>query len=237
MLLRRMTQHVKDQNWFAVGLDFAIVVLGVFIGVQMSNWNDTRLDRAAEITLLKSLEEDFREIANAVEDTETENAQFAAETGHLIELLRSEEVPPAIPDLERYINAPTMLSDLPNQSATYSEMISTGGLASIRDVKLRRALSSLGQNSKQFEQYYGRLLTIQSAASEAPEILDAIRLSTNPDAVGNAAIASYDWDALRQAEPQLQAIYIFQQGLAHYAGYHLEEVHAILDLLEEERRE
>ena len=29
MLLRRITQHVKDQNWFAVAVDFVIVVIGV----------------------------------------------------------------------------------------------------------------------------------------------------------------------------------------------------------------
>lgn len=42
MLLRRVTQHIKDQNWFAVWLDFVIVVIGVFIGLQTSNWNDAR---------------------------------------------------------------------------------------------------------------------------------------------------------------------------------------------------
>jgi hypothetical protein len=47
MILRRITQHVKDQNWFAVGLDFCIVVFGVFFGIQIGNWNDTRLDREA----------------------------------------------------------------------------------------------------------------------------------------------------------------------------------------------
>ena len=31
MLLRRITKHVKDQNWFAVVLDFAIVVAGVMM--------------------------------------------------------------------------------------------------------------------------------------------------------------------------------------------------------------
>ena len=31
MLLRRITKHVKDQNWFAVFIDFLIVVVGVFI--------------------------------------------------------------------------------------------------------------------------------------------------------------------------------------------------------------
>ena len=42
MLLRRITKHVKDQNWFAVGIDFVIVVVGVFIGLQVANWNDDR---------------------------------------------------------------------------------------------------------------------------------------------------------------------------------------------------
>ena len=42
MLLRSVIDHVKAQNWFAVGLDFVIVVVGVFIGLQVGNWNQTR---------------------------------------------------------------------------------------------------------------------------------------------------------------------------------------------------
>jgi len=38
VLLRRITEHVKAQNWFAVGLDFLIVVAGVFIGLQVQQW-------------------------------------------------------------------------------------------------------------------------------------------------------------------------------------------------------
>ena len=49
MLLRRVTQHVNDQNWFAVALDFVIVVAGVFIGLQVSQWNeDAQTQRAFE---------------------------------------------------------------------------------------------------------------------------------------------------------------------------------------------
>ena len=32
MILHSLSKHVKDQNWFAVALDFLIVVVGVFIG-------------------------------------------------------------------------------------------------------------------------------------------------------------------------------------------------------------
>ncbi len=33
MLLRRVIEHVKTQNWFAVGIDFLIVVVGVYTAV------------------------------------------------------------------------------------------------------------------------------------------------------------------------------------------------------------
>lgn len=63
MLLRRITKHVKDQNWFAVGIDFVIVVIGVFIGIQVANWNDARSDRqlGQEYTqrLILDLEQDL----------------------------------------------------------------------------------------------------------------------------------------------------------------------------------
>lgn len=48
MILRRLTKHVEDQNWFAVALDFLIVVLGVFLGIQIGNWNtDSAQNRQA----------------------------------------------------------------------------------------------------------------------------------------------------------------------------------------------
>ena len=46
MILRRVMAHVKAQNWFAVAIDFVIVVVGVFIGIQFSNWNEARGERA-----------------------------------------------------------------------------------------------------------------------------------------------------------------------------------------------
>ena len=44
MLLRRVIAHVRKQEWTAVGIDFLIVVVGVFFGIQVSNWNASRQD-------------------------------------------------------------------------------------------------------------------------------------------------------------------------------------------------
>ena len=55
MILRSVIRHVRDQNWFAVVLDFFIVVVGVFIGIQVSNWNESRIERIQEATILERL--------------------------------------------------------------------------------------------------------------------------------------------------------------------------------------
>lgn len=64
MILRRLTEHVKAQNWFAVAIDFVIVVMGVFIGIQVANWNgaqaDKRLGRAYAERLSASLAADLQ---------------------------------------------------------------------------------------------------------------------------------------------------------------------------------
>jgi len=44
MILRRITEQVRDQNWFAVALDFVIVVMGILIAFQITNWNEARQD-------------------------------------------------------------------------------------------------------------------------------------------------------------------------------------------------
>ncbi|WP_299083525.1 hypothetical protein [uncultured Paraglaciecola sp.] len=59
MLLRRITKHVTDQNWFAVFIDFFIVVVGVFIGIQVANWNDARTLDSQERELLIELKREI----------------------------------------------------------------------------------------------------------------------------------------------------------------------------------
>ena len=44
MILRRFTQHIKEQNGFAVGLDIIVVVVGIFLGMQVTEWNDYGLN-------------------------------------------------------------------------------------------------------------------------------------------------------------------------------------------------
>lgn len=47
MILRRVMAHLRKQEWTAVAIDFLIVVIGVFVGMQVSNWNADAADRRA----------------------------------------------------------------------------------------------------------------------------------------------------------------------------------------------
>ena len=52
MQLRRFVAHIREQNWTAVGIDFVMLVLGILLALQISEWNQARLDRAREHAFL-----------------------------------------------------------------------------------------------------------------------------------------------------------------------------------------
>lgn len=60
MILRRLTANVKAQNWTAIAIEFVIVVIGVFIGTQVSNWNQARVERQNTIRLLDQFKGEIR---------------------------------------------------------------------------------------------------------------------------------------------------------------------------------
>lgn len=57
MILQRLATSIRKQDWFTVFIETLIVVLGVFLGIQLGNWNEARADRARETALLIELKE------------------------------------------------------------------------------------------------------------------------------------------------------------------------------------
>ena len=55
MILRRLTANLRGQNWTAIAIEFLIVVVGVFIGTQVANWNQARLEKQATNRMLEQL--------------------------------------------------------------------------------------------------------------------------------------------------------------------------------------
>jgi hypothetical protein len=59
MLLRRISSHVRAENWFAVFLDLIVVVVGLFIGLQVDTWWEDRKEARFESAYLLEIQEDF----------------------------------------------------------------------------------------------------------------------------------------------------------------------------------
>jgi hypothetical protein len=73
VLLRSITEHVRAQNWTAIVLDFVIVVVGVFIGIQVSNWNESLAFEKREQMLLRGLHD---EVAQNLADAQSKGDAF-----------------------------------------------------------------------------------------------------------------------------------------------------------------
>ena len=59
MIIRKLADAIRQQNWFTVVLEILIVVIGLFIGLQVDDWNQRRIDRSSEAVYLQELLEDF----------------------------------------------------------------------------------------------------------------------------------------------------------------------------------
>jgi len=46
MILRRMAEAIREQNWFTVIIEILIVVIGIFLGLQVTEWNDGLKEKA-----------------------------------------------------------------------------------------------------------------------------------------------------------------------------------------------
>lgn len=142
MILRRIAEHFKAQNWVAIGIDFVIVVLGVFVATQVSNWNDANRDRQRGQEYLVSIHGELLTDAAAIErrvvfwrqvSAHGEDALAHAEHGTL-------KGGSAWQTLLAYFQA-SQIWPYTATDTTYRELTGAGELGLIRDRSMRAALA------------------------------------------------------------------------------------------------
>lgn len=144
MILRRITEHVKDQNWFAVGLDFFIVVVGVFIGIQVSNWNNVRQDTEIERDTLIRLYQDIDEsIAGQVRDLRFLEQQLADQDVMMRSLSACQVAPSDDPVFQRGLATLGWLNPPRLYRRTIDEVISSGRTDLIRSAEISDRLARI----------------------------------------------------------------------------------------------
>jgi hypothetical protein len=144
MLLRRITAQLKRQDWFAVGIDFLIVVFGVFFGFQVTDWNQARQDRAHERGYISRISHDIarsREqvlLSNDAMHTQAEGATL------VLQALDTCRVPVA--DRDAFARALYNIGKFDTATldqTAIDELKSTGRSTVLRSIELRENLSAL----------------------------------------------------------------------------------------------
>jgi hypothetical protein len=141
MLLRRIRTHIRGENWFAVCVDFLVVVVGLFIGFQIDTWWEGRKEARLEGVYLIEIREDFD--ANKIR---LKNSIAALEDiqGSMLALLEQSALP--IPNLSanslnqefsKIQNMPTFMPI----SRAYINLTGSGDLKLIQNRDLKNALA------------------------------------------------------------------------------------------------
>jgi hypothetical protein len=137
VIMRRLAQHLKDQNWTAIAIEFVLLVLGVFLGIRVANWNEDRLTRAKAEGYTAQLEADVRH--------ESWRYQFLIEYHRDVRAAAEAAVAAlsgnaALSNEEFLVNAYRASQYKQNASrrSTYDELVSTGNIGLILDRELRR---------------------------------------------------------------------------------------------------
>lgn len=142
MILRRLTANLRAQNWTSVAIELAIVILGVFIGLQAANWNEERQQRQETKVLLSQLEVELRAFhgfLDRLDDYYVTTRKFAvtADAGW-----RGD---PSVSDEEFVIAAyqASQVNAVSNNSSVWAQIFGANDLRNIEDLQIRGNLARL----------------------------------------------------------------------------------------------
>ena len=142
MIFRRFLQRFHQQQWGAIATELVIVIIGVFIGMQVSNWNEDRATarQAAEFTV--RLTDDLRKEAWAYESLINYNSQTNANQRRVLDAMAGDI---ELSDEQFVISAyrATQYKDFNRYRATYDELVSTGNIGLVKDQALRETAVAL----------------------------------------------------------------------------------------------
>ena len=139
--MRRVREHVAAHNWFAVLVDLIIVVLGVYLGIEVSNWNADRLARQSGADYLARIE---RDIESNEQDMRARVAYFGQVKDFGMEVLGDFEGTARLTD-ERFLIAAYQSTHIFPRAlvrSSYDEVQAVGALDTLGRAETREMVAS-----------------------------------------------------------------------------------------------
>lgn len=197
MLLRRIAKAFRRQDWVTVFVEFALVVAGVLIALQVDNWASAALKRKHEKAALERL---FFE-AKAAQD---ELTFMLARTERLNQLRRAgvafidsdAPVPDQVIPLKIGINTMGQFPRLPIVRVVYDELTSSGQMQIIQSAEIRNRVASFHVDVAYFNELNAQFAAGSDTFWEAYR--DHVIWRYNPDATdSDILLSTYDWESMR----------------------------------------
>jgi len=141
MIFKRVYAKLRAQDWSAIAIEFAIVVLGVFVGTWVANWNQERLSKAETHRLLVQLKPEVDRIIDFATNT---RAYYATSHRFGDTAFKGWAGDPSVSDRE-FVIAAYQASQIHGLSSNPSWALIFGGdqLRNVDDLTIRRPLGRL----------------------------------------------------------------------------------------------
>lgn len=147
MILRRISTALKQQDWTTVLIEFALVIFGVLIALQLNNWNEARQERIDERAILVRLHAEAvtaETISVAAMQRRIDN--FETRLDELLTFIESGSESIADDACPPFSSVASIQVTLPNL-LTVSELTTSGRLNVLTNPDLRIALLELQQRA------------------------------------------------------------------------------------------
>ena len=141
MFVRKISKRIREQDWVAAGIDFVIVVVGIFVGLQVSNLNQEYKDRSDEQAYMERLLDDARYNEQQIKNVIKAHINRATKAKSALDILMDEEA--EVENQSLLVLQMQLAIDIASVKlfyGTYDELIATGKLAIIRDEQLKKLL-------------------------------------------------------------------------------------------------
>lgn len=142
MILRRVRQRLGNRDWGSLFLDLMVVIVGIFLGLQASNWNEERVERAEDSLYLDRLLSDLVQMRDAIHarrESTQDVYQSALALFRALESCNSDVYDPAGAAVALG-NHQRLFTPVIFRSA-YDEMQAAGALARLTNDELKHSLS------------------------------------------------------------------------------------------------
>ena len=162
MILRRVTEHLSKQHWTAVFLDFVIVVVGVFVGIQAANWNESRKQHVEEHRYYAQILDDLRVDQQSLRGAQRRADSFDVAAEDTLRAIRSglpQNVTPGRFAVQIHY-AGFLYIPRPSRR-TYDELISAGNLGLLRNEAAKAAIADYYETFDEVRQWDPLLRTQQ----------------------------------------------------------------------------